>query len=200
MPRRTRPPRVAPRSVAGPLRMQAKAGRCIVVLTQGPYFDAKTRSRPCYKGCSRPSSCTHAVGPASARRRGAASFGQLLRKPTLPVAALDPSRAASAALCLALAGSSPEQELQRLALVVAAAGPHRRPYRTQLWLKPSHGEPLFPSAPFPGQGRRRTRQIPASRAVPASQGPHCKPPVIPRVFCVNRGYRCEELKLPGACR
>jgi hypothetical protein len=180
--RRTHPPRVAPRSVAGPLRMQAKAGRCIVVLTQGPYFDAKTRSRPCYKGCSRPSSCTHAVGPSSALRRGAASFGQLLRRLTLPVAALDPARAASAALCLAPAGSSPEQELQRLALVVAAAGPHRRPYRPQLWLKPSHGEPLFPSAPFPGQGRRRTRQIPASRAVPACQGPIASLQLFPGRF------------------
>jgi hypothetical protein len=198
--RGTRSPRVAPRSVAGPLRTQAKAGRHTAVLTQGPYFDAKIRSCPCYKGCCRPSSRTHAVGPTSARRRGPATSSQLRRKPTLPVAALDPARVASAALCLAPAGSSPEQELQRLALAVAATGPHQRPYRPQLRPKPSHAEPLFPSAPFPDQGHRQTHRIPASRAVLTSQGLHCKPPVIPRVFCVNRGYCCEELKLPGDCR
>jgi hypothetical protein len=134
VPSRTRPPRVAPRSVAGPLRTQAKAGRRITVLTQGPYFDVKTRSCPCYKGCRRSSSRTHAVGPASARHRGAASLGQLRRRSTLLEQPVPP-------FALPRPGARRSKGSQRLAPAVAAVGHLRCRPDPNSGHKPVAGEP-----------------------------------------------------------
>jgi hypothetical protein len=48
---------------------------------------------------------------------------------------------------------------------------------------------------FPGQDRRRGRRIPAGRAAPLAQGPHCKVPGSSKGLDANRGYGCDALDL-----
>jgi hypothetical protein len=72
---------------------------------------------------------------------------------------LAPSKAARAAPLLCPAATSPEQGVQRLAAVAAAVRPRRRYHRPNQVPKPSPGELLLPSAPFPGRFRRRIAGI-----------------------------------------
>jgi hypothetical protein len=199
---RTKPysARVAPRSVAGPLCTQVKDGRRTVGLMQGLYFDAKRRSRPAIKAAAGRSSRTHVVSPASAHCRGAVPFGQHRRRPTHPTAALDPARAARAALLSSQAGCSPEQSSPRPCSLRAAAWPAASVPPPVSSHKPSHGEPLVLPHLFPGQGRRRSRKIPASRAALNAQGLHYVSLVLSRVFFVNQGPICIREKISrGLC-
>jgi hypothetical protein len=169
---------------SGPLRSPLPS---VPVEARPPYrgvdtghFVAKVGSRPGYKSTFvvRPRTCMPPPPPPS--------FPPVhSRSQVTPLALPYTTRAPRAACVPAAPLSSPEQRLQRPSPPVAAELPHRRPSRPQLWPKSSHGELLLPSASFPDQGRRRSHRIPASCAVPASQVSNCKPPDLPRVFCVN---------------
>jgi hypothetical protein len=63
--------------------------------------------------------------------------------------------------------------------------------------KSNLGEPHTLSLHFLGQGRRRSRPIPACRAAPHPQGLHCKQPALSRVIFVNQGRICESWEIPG---
>jgi hypothetical protein len=93
---------------------------------------------------------------------------------------------------LAPAESSPEQEVQRLAPAVTAAGHYRSRPNPNFRHKPIVSEPLALLLHFPGRPRRR---ILAGAAASMAQGPNCFPLFLSRVFCVNQGLSCEPEKL-----
>jgi hypothetical protein len=192
--RGTRSPRVAPRSVAGPLRTQVKDGRRTAASVQGLYFDAKTKSHPAIKAAIGRSPRTHAVGPARAHRWGAAPSGQHRRRPTLLAAALDPARAARAALFSSQFGCSPKQTSLRLCSLRVTARPTAGVPPAVFGHKSATGEPLVLPHLFPRQGSRRSCPIPVSRAALHAQGPHCIFLFLSRVFCVNGGHGCEYVE------
>jgi hypothetical protein len=153
-----------------------------------PLFIPKHRSSP-----SRAPIKGTAMLPARARRRRSAMAAaepscrstHLFGRVTVPTPCLGPIEAQSLACCPASRRTSPDAQTQQPPPTPSVGCARCRPYRSQLLPKPSLGELLLPSAPFPGQWRRWTRWIPANRAVPASQGPHCNPLLLPGVFCVN---------------
>jgi hypothetical protein len=63
--------------------------------------------------------------------------------------------------------------------------------------KSSPSEPWTLPSRLPGQDRRRARRNPADRAASKSQGLHWKAPSNSRVFCANRGPRCEPQSFQG---
>jgi hypothetical protein len=111
---------------------------------------------------------------------------------------LDRGRASRAACSFAPSSTSPEQEAQRLAPVAATARPHRHNPDPNQALKSSPDEPLNCSLAFPGQEPRRDRRILAETAAPMARGLNFVSLLLLGVFCVNRGYLCEESKLSGA--
>jgi hypothetical protein len=141
--------------------------------------------------------------PARARRRRSAMAAaepscrstSLFGRATVPIPCLGPIEAQSIACCPAFRRTSPDAQAQRPPPTPSVGRARCRPYRPQLRPKLSLGELLLPSAPFLGQGRRRTRRISAACAAGHGQGPHCKPPNLLRAFFVNQGYICEIPKL-----
>jgi hypothetical protein len=88
--------------------------------------------------------------------------------------------------------------------LAAMAGPsHRRrapspaPLHPNQAHKPVAGESLLLLPTFPGQGRRQSRPIPASRAGQLPQGPNCVFPVLSRVLSAKQGPTHMESKILG---
>jgi hypothetical protein len=90
-----------------------------------------------------------------------------------------------------------EQEVQRLAPVVAAAGHHRsRP-------NPNFrhtGEPLALLLPFPDRPYRRSRRILAGTAAPMARGPNCIPLFFLGSFMRTRSMVVNLKNFPGSVR
>jgi hypothetical protein len=128
--------------------------------------------------------------PARARRRRSAMAAAesscrstpLFGRATVPTSCLGPIEAQSIACCPAFCRTLTDAQAQRPQSTPSVGRALRRPYQPQLWPKLSLGELLLPSAPFPGQGRRRTRRISAARAAGHGQGPHCRPQIFPGPF------------------
>jgi hypothetical protein len=95
---------------------------------------------------------------------------------------------------------APEQPLQRPPPPDSAAPPHRRPYRPIWGHKLSHGEPLVLPHLFLGQGRRRSRPIPAIRAAPMPKDCIASLSFFLGSYSWSRGLSVIETKVPGTCR
>jgi hypothetical protein len=105
---------------------------------------------------------------------------------------LAPTGAGSATPSIAPAESSLEPS-SRWTPLGRAAEPHDR---QRLHLNQAHepvaGESLVLLPTFPGQGRRRSRPIPASRAGHRPGGLHCKAPNTSEGLSANQGHFCKE--------
>jgi hypothetical protein len=83
-------------------------------------------------------------------------------------------------------GASPSTGAEAPAAGTAPSRRQAPPYPVREH-KSSPGEPLVLPHPFPGQGRHRSRPIPASRAALHAQGLHYVSLILSRVFFVNQG-------------
>jgi hypothetical protein len=153
---------------------------------QGPYFDAQPRSHPAIRvargavprldvmarhGRPTASSCLSTLPPPTKRL-------------TAPHAPLQPPGVAG---CTTGAAPFAKAKLQRSAPAVAARIARRSRPVPNSDHKPTAGEPLVLPRLFPGQGRRRSRPILASRAALHAQGLHCVPFLLSRVLFVKQG-------------
>jgi hypothetical protein len=158
----------------------------------GLYFDMKTRNRPVKRQ-------QLAVNTHACRRSyQCAAPGSSPFRPTLPQAdasrsPIDPARADRAALVSSQAGSSPE-----LVLAAAAAQPTAGAPPSIFGHKSTVGEPLILPYLFPGQGRRRSRPIPASRAALHAKDYIASFSFFQGCFSWTRGLAVIERKFQGA--
>jgi hypothetical protein len=188
---------------AAPYRRRAPSGPSPVPAhaSQGwpPYYGVhagsllrgEEKEPPCYKGCSRPFLGHACRRPACAPHRGALFSG---RSPQAHPFRSRPSPIGThrAALGMSQVGSSPEQSPPQPCSQYATDRPATGAPPPICGHKLTVGEPLVLSHPFPGQGRHRSRPIPASRAALHAQGLHCMSLILSRVFFVNQGPVCNR--------
>jgi hypothetical protein len=105
-----------------------------------------------------------------------------------------PTETYCATLFSSQAGSSSEQSSSRPWSLRATADQLPDVPQPVFNHKPTAGEPLVLPHLFPGQGRRRSCPILASRATLHAQGLHCVPFFLSRVLFVKQGPICNREK------
>jgi hypothetical protein len=152
------------------LRTQADAGRLTRTLKSGV--------RHCVLPSSRCSTCR----PASAHRRGAAPFRPTPAQADASRSRPRPLQPPYDVLASSQIGSPPEQSSPQSCSLRAADRPAAGAPPPILGHKPVAGKPVVLPHLFPGQGRRRSRPIPASRAALHAKDHIASPSFFPRCF------------------
>jgi hypothetical protein len=115
-----------------------------------------------------------------------------------PTPRLDPVEAQTTPCCAAIPRASPERAPPRRPPPGATELACQHHPHLVSYLKPTRGEFMVTSPPFPWPPAPLARRILAGTTSPMARGPNCVSLFLSGVFYANQGHGCELQNLPGA--